>query len=290
VSKGCVTVAGKIEMSTPPAPATIAPVRPENILLNLVCNIVVPTVVLMKFSSERWLGPIPGLVVALSFPVGYGLQDFIRRRKTNFISIIGFVSVLLSGGLGVLKVSGMGFAVKDAVVPTIIGAMVLISMRTKRPLVRELLYNDQVIDVPKVDAALDARGNRAAFEQLLVRSSYLLAASFLLSAMLGFCLARFLLRSPAGTEQFNAELGKMHILSWPVIVLPFLVISMYALWKLLNGIEALTGLNFDAIFHQPPDKKKTAGPGGGSDPQPGEAGTKNFAGKSESRNSKSETT
>ena len=252
-------------MSTPPAPATTAPAKPENLLLNLACNIVAPTVVLMGFSSERWLGPIPGLVVALSFPVGYGLQDFIRRRKANFISIIGFASVLLSGGLGVLKVSGMGFAVKEAVVPTIIGAMVLISMRTKRPLVRELLYNDQVIDVPKVDAALEARGNRAAFEQLLVRSSYLLAASFLLSAMLGFCLARYLLRGTPGTPEFNGQLGRMHLLSWPVIVLPMMVVSMYALWKLLQGIEALTGLDFDAIFHQPPEKKKTAEPESGSD-------------------------
>ena len=246
-------------MSTPPAPAVTAPARRENLLLNLACNIVVPTVVLMKFSSERWLGPIPGLLVALSFPVGYGLQDFIRRRRANFISIIGFASVLLSGGLGVLKVGGMGFAVKEAVVPTIIGAMVLISLRTKRPLVRELLYNDQVIDVPKVDAALEARGNRAAFEQLLERSSYLLASSFLLSAALGFCLARYLLRGTPGTPEFNGQLGRMHLLSWPVIALPMLVISMYALWKLLHGIEALTGLDFDAIFHQPPEKKKPAG-------------------------------
>ena len=261
MSKGCVTVAGKIEMSTPPAPAPARPVKAENLLLNLVCNIVVPTVVLMKFSSERWLGPIPGLLVALAFPVGYGLQDFIRRRKANFISIIGFASVLLSGGLGVLKVGGLGFAVKDAVVPTIIGAMVLISMRTKRPLVRELLYNDQVINVPKVDAALEERGNRVAFERLLARSSYLLAASFLLSAALGFGLARYLLRGTPGTPEFNSQLGRMHLLSLPVIVLPFLVISMYTLWKLLQGIEALTGLDSDAIFHQPPEKKIPAGPG-----------------------------
>ena len=46
--------------------AVTAPARRENLLLNLACNIVVPTVVLMKFSSERWLGPIPGLLVALN--------------------------------------------------------------------------------------------------------------------------------------------------------------------------------------------------------------------------------
>ncbi len=252
-------------MSTPPAPAPV-PVKPakaENLLVNLTCNIFLPALVLTKFSGARTLGPVLGLVVALAFPVGYGLQDFIRRRRANFISIIGFASVLITGGLTLLKVGGLGFAVKEALVPTIIGAMVLISLRTKRPLVRELLYNDQVINVPKVDAALAERGNRAAFDGLLVRSSYLLAAGFLLSAVLGFCLARFLLRSPAGTEQFNAELGRMHLLSWPVIVLPMLVVTMYALWKLLHGIEALSGLDFEAIFHQPPKKNEPAGPGAG---------------------------
>jgi hypothetical protein len=182
-------------MSTLPAPAPVQPAKAENLLVNLTCNIFLPALVLTKFSGARMLGPALGLVVALAFPVGYGIQDFLRRRRANFISIIGFVSVLITGGFTWLKVGGMGFAVKEAVVPTIIGAMVLISLRTKRPLVRELLYNDQVINVPKVDAALDERGNRAAFEWLLVRSSYLLAAGFLLSAVLGFCLARFLLRS-----------------------------------------------------------------------------------------------
>jgi hypothetical protein len=253
-------------MSTPPAPAPVKPVKAENLLVNLTCNILVPALVLTKFSGERWLGTGLSQMVAMAFPLSYGIYDFVRRRRANFLSIIGFASVLLTCVILRLKIGGLGFAVKEAVVPTVIGAMVLISLRTKRPLVRELLYNDRVINVPKVDAALDERGNRAAFERLLVRSSYLLASSFLLSAALGFTLARFLLRSPAGTEQFNAELGKMHLLSWPVIVLPMLVISMYALWKLLHGIEALTGLDFDAIFHQPPEKKKTAEPGAGSDP------------------------
>ena len=256
MSKGSATVAGKIEMSTTPATASRSRAKRENLWINLICNIAIPTLILTKFSGERTLGPVAGLIVALSFPLGYGVYDFARRRQANFISILGFASVLLSGGLGLMKVGGLGFAVKDAVVPLLIGAMVLISMRTKRPLVREFLYNEQVIDVPKVDAALDAHNNRAAFDVLLVRSSQMLAFGFLVSAFLNFGLARYLLRSEPGTEAFNGELGRMHLLSWPVIILPTMVITMYALWKLLHGIEALTGLTFEEIFHQPPNRKK----------------------------------
>ena len=70
--------------------------KPENFLLNLICNVALPTLVLTKFSTERWLGPVWGLVVALAFPISYGLYDFAVRKKANTLSILGFVSVLLS--------------------------------------------------------------------------------------------------------------------------------------------------------------------------------------------------
>ena len=237
-------------MTAPAAtPAPAAPPPRENLLVNIACNILLPSLVLSKLSQESRLGPVVSLLLALAFPVGYGVFDFSRRRQANFISIIGFVSVLLTGGLGLMKVGGIWFALKEAAVPLVIGVMVLISLRTKRPLVRELLFNEQVINVPKVHDALAANGKEGEFEALLVRSSYLLAAGFLLSAVLNFGLARYLLRSPAGTPAFNEELGKMNLLSWPVIVLPSMAITMYALWQLLRGIETLTGLDFEAIFH-----------------------------------------
>ena len=87
-------------MSTPPP-------KQENLLVNLVCNLVLPALILSKLSSPERLGPVYGLVVALVFPLGYGLWDFIQRRQANFISIIGFVSVLLTGGLGLLSIGGV---------------------------------------------------------------------------------------------------------------------------------------------------------------------------------------
>jgi hypothetical protein len=224
-----------------------APKR-ENLILNLIFNIALPTVVLTWFSGEKTLGAVWGLVVALAFPLGYFVYDFIQRRQANFISIIGFTSVLLSGGLGLMQVSPMGFAIKEAAMPLIIGFFVLISQGTKRPLVKTILLNDQILDLPRVDTALEQRGNRAGLDLLLKRASYALAASFLLSSILNFGLARYLLKSPSGTEAFNAELGRMTALSWPVISLPSMAILMVILWKLIGGIGKLTGLTTDEIF------------------------------------------
>ena len=66
--------------------------------------------------------------------------------------------------------------------------------------------------------------------------------------MLNYGLARYLLKNPPGTEAFNAELGRMHLLSWPVIVLPYMAVTMFVLWRLLNGFTQLTGLQLEEIF------------------------------------------
>ena len=212
----------------------------------------------MKFSSEQWLGPLWGLIVGLTFPVGYGTYDFLIRRKTNFLSILGFISVLLSGGLALAKVGGFWFAIKDGLVPALIGGAVLISLRTKRPLIRELLYNDNLIDVARVDAALVARQETGRFNTLLRRASIGLALTFLASAPVNFLLALYVLRSPPGTAEFNAELGKMHWLAFLVIALPSMAAMMFVFWKLMSGLVALTGLTQDEIFRETAKAKKTA--------------------------------
>ncbi|HEX2100980.1 MAG TPA: VC0807 family protein, partial [Candidatus Synoicihabitans sp.] len=152
-------------------------------------------------------------------------------------------------------VGGIWFAVKEAAVPAVIGFAVWASMSSKRPLVRQFLFNEQMIDVARVEAALDAQRNRPAFETLLREATYWLIASFLLSAALNFALARWMLVSPPGTPEFNAELGKMNALSWPVIVIPTMIISVAAIWRLLSGVSRLTGMKLEEMFH--PETKKS---------------------------------
>lgn len=240
------------------SPARSQPPKRENLLLNLICNVAIPTIILTWFSSEHWFGPRWGLLVALAFPIAYGTQDFIRRRRCNFVSIIGFASVLISGGFGLLELDGFWFAVKDAAIPAIIGLAVLVSMRARLPLVQEFLYNPQVMDVARIDAALDERGTRSEFTRLLRAASYLLALAFFISSGLNYALARYLLKSPPGTEAFNSELAKMHLWSWPVIVVPSMIMMVFALWRFLNGLQTATGLKLDDLMHENAAGKKPA--------------------------------
>jgi hypothetical protein len=229
--------------------------KPENLWLNLICNVGLPTAIMSWASGERALGPKWGLLVALAFPVGYGIHDFARRRRFNFISGIGFLSVLISGGFGLLKLDGFWFAVKDGALPALIGVAVLASMRAKEPLVHEMIYNPQLIDVDRVEAALTERNAQAGFTGLMRMSSYLIAAAMLVSAVLNYGFARAIITSPAGTEAFNKELARMHWVSLLGISIPTMAMMMYALWRLLSGLQSLTGLTLDEILKQPPVKK-----------------------------------
>ena len=245
------------------AAASPAKPKPENLLLNLVCNVAVPTAIMSWASGPRALGPTWGLLVALLFPLGYGIHDFARRRRFNFISAIGFVSVLITGGFGLLKLDGFWFAVKDGALPALLGLAVLASMRAKEPLVMELLYNPQVVDVERVDTLLVERNQTDGFRRLLQTASYTIAPAMLISAVLNYLFARAIIKSPPDTEAFNQELAKMHWVSLLGHSIPTMAMLMFALWRLFKGISSLTGLTIDEILRQQEEKPKVPADGGG---------------------------
>jgi len=242
--------------------------KPENLWLNLIFNVALPTAIQSWCSGDKLLGPKWGLIVALIFPLSYGVYDFVVRRRFNFISLLGFFSVLITGGFGLLKLDVFWFAVKDGVVPLLIGAAIFFSIRTKAPLVHEMLYNPQIIDVERVDAALTARGEHAGFDRLLRNASYLLTAAMLVSAVLNYGFARYIIKSPSGTEAFNQELARMHWISLAGLSLPVMGMMMYALWRLLGGLQKITGLTLDEILRQPPEAKPATVPATSSTENP----------------------
>ena len=86
----------------------------ENLFVNLIFNLVLPILILRK--GDDWFGGIIGdwagvptdstlvssilLAIAVLFPIAYGAYDFVRRKKWNFLSILGAISALFTGGIG----------------------------------------------------------------------------------------------------------------------------------------------------------------------------------------------
>lgn len=223
--------------------------KKQNPLVNILFNIVVPVVILSKFSNDNYLGPKLGLVVALAFPLAYFIWDWRKEHKANFISILGFVSVLLTGIIGVFEFPSELIAYKEASVPLIICLAVLISMKTPYPLVKKLLYNEDLMNMELINSRLSEKDNTKEVDRMLVRASYMVAASFLVSTVLNFGLAKYLIHSPSGTPEFAEEMARMTALSYPVIALPSTIVLVFALFYVYNRLSKLTGLEFEQLFN-----------------------------------------
>ncbi|WP_428820816.1 VC0807 family protein [Microbulbifer sp. MCCC 1A16149] len=243
------TAADPAQASLPADTAQQAPQK-ESLLANLLLNIVIPTVILTKLSGDSWLGTKWAIVVALAFPLGYGLRDLLRSGKVNFFSALGITSILLTGSMSLLELDAKYIAIKEAAIPGLLGIATIASLYTRWPLVRTLIYNDRILDTHKIARTLSSNGNASAFDRTLQQASWMIAGSFFLSSTLNYILAEVLLKSPPGTEAFNEELGKMTALSFPVIALPATIILMLVLVFLFRRIGKLTGLKLEEILVQ----------------------------------------
>ncbi len=248
--------------AAPPAPAAVsdasaAPVasgspgstdkpaaRPANgnPLFEILVTVLLPALVLMMLSKPERLGTTWALVLALAFPVFWGAKEALTKRKTSWMALLGIVSTLLTGGIGLLKVDPFWLAVKEAAVPTLIGLIVLGSNWTRWPLIRILVFNPTLFDVERVNAALASRGTTVPFELRLRTGTLWLAGTFFFSAVMNFILTRWIVTSAAGSEAFNEELGKLTLMSYPMIALPSMLMMMGLMWWLASGARKLTGL------------------------------------------------
>ena len=225
--------------------------------LNLGFNLILPILILNK--GERWLGgllqdlfadiAVGVLLIAVSFPVLYFIYDYFKRSKINLLSILGLLSVLLTGLFGVLKLPVEWFPVKEASIPLVLGIGVIASNFTRNSFFKALIMNPEICDVPRIQTALLQHRSEDAFALLIRKCNWLMAASFLISSVLNYVIADWLVKSPTGTEAFNAEVAKMMGVSWVAIALPSMALMLFAMWMLLSGVHRLTGLKLEDVLH-----------------------------------------
>lgn len=217
-------------------------------MVDLMVSIIIPSVILMKFSAENDLGASGALITALSFPLAWGLFELFKYKKFNFIALLGLISVLLTGGIGLLQLDSHWLAVKEAAIPGLIGVIVLVSTFTRYPLIRTMLYSPALMNTHLIQQRLEERGYTEAFETRLLNVTYLLSVTFFFSSLMNYILAKWIVTSPAGSAAFNEELGQMTLMSYPVIVIPSMLMMtgiIYYLWRTING---MTGLPLDKIL------------------------------------------
>lgn len=218
--------------------------------IDLLVSIILPSFILMKFSGDQHLGAAGALITALAFPLCWGIFELVKYRKFNFIALLGLISVLLTGGIGLLQLDLKWLAIKEAAIPSIIGLGVLASTFTRYPLVKTMLFNPKIMDVEKIEEKLKENNSTAAFDSRMMKANYLFAGTFLFSAIMNYILAKSIVTSPSGSAAFNEELGQLTLYSYPMIAIPSMIMMLaifYYLWKTIHG---LTGLDLEGIMSQ----------------------------------------
>lgn len=222
--------------------------KKDNALVNILVNVVIPSVIMTKFSTPETLGEVRGLVIALAFPFIYGLWDFIRQRKLNLFSALGLISVLLTGGIGLLQLDRRWMIAKETSIPLLVGIFVLSTLKAKKPLLTS--FFGEVLDLERLEAAYSESGHPGEFEAQLRSSSKLLGYSFFFSAALNFVLAVVILEGEPGTQIFTESLGRMTALSFPAITLPMMVVVGYILWQLFHQIKERTNRDIEEFIRK----------------------------------------
>jgi|TARA_B110000503_G_scaffold85949_1_gene130887 hypothetical protein len=228
----------------------------NSLLLNVACNIIIPTLILINLSTSEYLGTKLAIAVALTFPIIYGLKDFIMIKKLNAFSVLGFISILLTGGVSLLELNPIYIAIKEAAIPAIFGIATLVSLKTPYPLVKTFLYNDKIMQTKRISTIIKNKGSAKCLEVCLANASLIVASSFFLSSLLNYILAVSIITSQPGTVEFNEQLGVMTALSFPVIAIPSMLILLGALFYLFRGIKKLTGLQLEEIIQHNESKQK----------------------------------
>ena len=70
----------------------------------------------------------------------------------------------------------------------------------------------------------------------------------LFSAIMNYFLAKLIVKSESGSAAFNEELGRMTLLSYPVIAIPSMIMMMAIFWFIWRTVNRLTGLTLEEIM------------------------------------------
>ncbi len=233
--------------------------KKENPFYNILFNIILPVLILNKgkdfFPAED--AAVYSLLLALAFPFIYGCKDYIVSKKINIISLIGVIGVALTGGLALLQLKGIYFAIKEAIIPLFIAIVVLGSIPYKKPLISLFLFQSSLFKKDLIYEKLKEHNKEKEFQMLMNKTTIWLAGSFLLSALLNFIIGLIVfkninpdLKEAVQRQILNEQIADMTWMGYVFIAFPLSFITIFILWYILKHLKQMTGLDFKESIQQ----------------------------------------
>lgn len=239
--------------------------KEENPLVNIIVNVLLPTIILAQLSKVDGkfyhIGPAWAMCVALALPLGYGLWHWLQHKALNVFSCVGLGAILLTGLITIYlwydesakPHVALIFGIKEAIQPMIFGSLFLITRHSANPLFRTFIYNDGIFDVKRIEKTVAEKSIISEYEGLIWKSTLLFFATFCVSAVLNVILALYFLGDlqPETADWFtvyNEQVGKITLWGFVFIGGAMMIVSGYILYTMITGLEKLTGLNKESIL------------------------------------------
>ncbi len=235
--------------------------KKENPFLSLIFNILIPVVVLkngvkwiQKYQVDDLVGPLVNdsqissavFAIALFFPFFYFFFDFFKRKNINFISILGFVNILLTGGIGIFGerygLSRNWFIFKEGSLPLVIGSLLFLMRKYKMKSFHSFLLNDAVFDTEIIESAIN-REKQESYNAIINRTGNYLIAGFIISSIIQFILSSLIVVANPGEIGFNEQVSTMTWVSYFAVMVPTILIVGKGFISMIADLEKMTSLN-----------------------------------------------
>ena len=224
--------------------------RQPHPLLDLLLTVVLPSAALEYLSAADRLGPFWALVVASLLPLGLGVYCWVTKSGLNLFSVLGLVAVIVTGGLGLLKLPAFWIGIKEIAIPVLIAIAFPLSHRWGKPIINSMLFAPNLMNERALRAALDTPEKQASFERQLFQASLGLGIAMLGSAVINFALAMYLIgNKEPGSEAYVKAIGTLNWSGTLIIGVPLLIAMMVVMVRFLRGIQRLTGLEKDDLLN-----------------------------------------
>jgi hypothetical protein len=204
-------------------------------------NVFLPIAILLLLSDESRLGPLNALLLAVLIPATYGIWELVRSRTINASSILGVVSVLMTGLIAIFELSTSLFPLKEAVIPIGFAVVLLVTNRMRFPVVKLLFDMVQKRDL--VERMVTEQGKASAYRKHTERSGMLWAGIMSLSGVLKFMLSSVIMTADPGTQEFNTQLATYGLVQIPTTMLLTMVLILSLIYSIAKGTGTIIGLS-----------------------------------------------
>ena len=239
-------------------------IEKESPLISICFNIFIPVLILKN--GDNWIHKILDqfdiselplqlkdeinlssitFLIALIFPVAYFIYDLLKRKNVNVISILGFINVLLTGGIGIFGekfgLSKNWFIIKEGALPSLIGLALIILRKIRKESFNNILLNDMLFDNYKISSSINYE-RQYEFERIVYKAGSYFIMGLFISSFVQFVLASIIVTANPGEPLFSEQVATMTWVSFLAVFVITLSIVGKGYLGLISGIEKITGL------------------------------------------------